>query len=205
MKQDNKIKIEYVAIDKLKQAEYNPRKATDKEYQDVRESIKKFGFGDAILVNSNKSRENIIIAGHLRVTIAKKMGFTEVPVIYHDLSAEDEKELNLRMNKNTGGWDWDKLAQEDVELLKKVGFEQKDLDKLSGKGEKVVGDESFNTEIYEENNYVLFVFDNVMDWQFIKENLPVVEVTDMRGESKGRGTGRVFKGQKLIQLLKNGL
>jgi len=29
-----------------------------------------------------------------------------------DLTEEDEKELNVRLNANTGGWDWDRLANE---------------------------------------------------------------------------------------------
>ena len=31
--------------------------------------------------------------------------------MYDDLSEEDEKELNIRLNANTGQWDWDELAK----------------------------------------------------------------------------------------------
>jgi hypothetical protein len=38
------------------------------------------------------------------------MGHKEVECVIVDLSAEDEKELNIRLNANTGDFDWDILA-----------------------------------------------------------------------------------------------
>jgi len=46
------------------------------------------------------------------------------------LTPEEEKELNLRLNKNLGQWDFDMLANFDEELLKDVGFESQELDKI---------------------------------------------------------------------------
>ena len=34
-----------------------------------------------------------------------------VPIYEVDLTLEEEKELNIRLNKNTAGWDWDALNQ----------------------------------------------------------------------------------------------
>jgi len=39
-----------------------------------------------------------------------------------------ERELNLRLNKNLGEWDFDALANFDENLLKDVGFDPKELD-----------------------------------------------------------------------------
>jgi DNA modification methylase len=46
------------------------------------------------------------------------------------LTEEEEIELNLRLNKNTGQWDLDALANMDEELLMLVGFEPAELDNI---------------------------------------------------------------------------
>ena len=128
---EGKIKVEYVEIDKLKPAEYNPRKLTESEERDLTNSIKGFGLVDPIIVNNAKGRENIIIGGHQRYHIAKKIGIKQVPVVYVSISdLKKEQELNLRLNKNLGEWDYDLLANFDEELLKNVGFSDIELTKL---------------------------------------------------------------------------
>jgi DNA modification methylase len=43
---------------------------------------------------------------------------------------ERAKELSLRLNKNTGDWDWDLLAEFDESLLTDVGFSSEELDDI---------------------------------------------------------------------------
>lgn len=126
--EDKKLEIVSVAISDLKPSEYNPRKMTEKQEADITESIKRFGLVDPIIVNNFPSRENIIIGGHQRFKIAKKLGHTEIPVVYVNLSPEKEKELNLRLNKNQGEFDLDLLANFEQELLLDVGFSSEELD-----------------------------------------------------------------------------
>lgn len=205
MENIDKLKITYTDINALKFAEYNPRKATDKEYNDLKDSLKKFGFIDPILVNSNKDRENVIIGGHFRVTVAKKLGIIKVPVVYIDLPLGKERELNLRLNKNVGEWDWSLLSNLEEELLREVGFDNQDLKKLLGTDSEIEGDEEFTTEVLEENNYLVFTFDNVMDWNFIKERLGIKSVAalDSKKGYERKGVGRVLNGKRLIDLLNN--
>ncbi len=197
------MKIEEVDINKLTPSEYNPRKASDKEWGDLRASLKKFGFVDPIIVNKNKDRENVIIGGHFRVEVAKKMGIERVPVVYVDLDIERERELNLRLNKNSGQWDWGLLANFDEGLLREVGFSDNEMKKLFQE-DKVEGEEEFSSEILEENNYILFVFDNALDWGFIKERFGIktVDSLDSKEGYRRRGVGRVLNGKKLIEKLK---
>lgn len=126
-----KIEIAYVDIKELKPADYNPRDITEKEYEDIEKSLKEFGFIDPVLVNSAENRKNIIIGGHQRVKIADDLDIKEIPVVYLNIPDEQkEKELNLRLNKNLGHWDWSKLAQIQSDLLKGVGFEDWELEKF---------------------------------------------------------------------------
>jgi ParB-like chromosome segregation protein Spo0J len=55
-----KLKIQWVDIDDLKPAEYNPRKWTEKEINDLKESIKRFGIVDPLIVNPAGNRKNIV-------------------------------------------------------------------------------------------------------------------------------------------------
>lgn len=125
MKQNTqKLKIVYVDIDLLKEADYNPRIWDDEATDQLKDSVRKFGLVDPLLVNSAKSRENIVIGGHFRLSIARDLNLKQVPVVYLDIpDLEKERELNLRLNKNLGSWDWDKIMQEyDVGALIDVGF-----------------------------------------------------------------------------------
>lgn len=135
---EKEIKIEQVSTSLLKEAEYNPRKLTLKQEEDLTESIKKFGLADPLIVNGYKTRKNIIIGGHQRFKIAKKLGYKEVPVVYVSLTPAQEKEFNLRLNKNTGEWDWEMLKEFDTDLLLDIGFNDEDLSSI--------WDESLETE-----------------------------------------------------------
>lgn len=125
------MKIERVSIDLLKPAEYNPRK-WDKEAEDqLKESITRFGIVDPLLVNSAQERKNIVIGGHFRLSVMKDLGITEVPVVYINIpDIKKEKELNIRLNKNTGEFDWNILATFDEAFLSDVGFSSQDLDDI---------------------------------------------------------------------------
>ena len=126
------MKIIQKTIDSLIFAEYNPRQLTEEQYQNLKDSITRFGLVDPILVNINPDRANIIVGGHQRVRVAKKLDIEEVPCVELNLTYEEERELNVRLNKNTGGWDFDILADLfDVDELIKWGFKNEELDLLN--------------------------------------------------------------------------
>ena len=109
-------------------AEYNPRELTKDQHQDLKDSITRFGFVDPLIVNTHKERKNILVGGHQRLKIAKELGYKDVPCVEVDLTPDKEKELNVRLNKNTGQWDWDALANHfDVGELLEWGFSEDEL------------------------------------------------------------------------------
>jgi len=115
-------------INSLIFAEYNPRQLTKDQYRSLKDSIQRFGLVDPILVNKHKDRKDIIIGGHQRVRVAKDLDIDKVPCIELSLSYEKERELNVRLNKNTGEWDMDNLANMfDMEELVDWGFDEGDL------------------------------------------------------------------------------
>ncbi len=125
------IRIVMVRIESLNPAIYNPRKWDEAALERLTESIRKFGFVDPVIVNGALKRKNIVIGGHMRLEAAKGLGMKSVPVVYVNLpNIKQEKELNLRLNRTTGEWDWEKLKNFDVEMLMDVGFGDSELSSI---------------------------------------------------------------------------
>ena len=125
------LKVIYVPISNLQPAEYNPRTNTDKQAEDLKKSLRDFDLVEPIVVNSAENRKNVIIGGHFRWRMAKELGYKEIPVVYVNIpDLEKEKELNLRLNKNIGEFDWDLLANFDESFLSDIGFSSEELDNI---------------------------------------------------------------------------
>lgn len=115
-------------ISSLKRAEYNPRYMTASQREALKESLVKFGMVKPIILNINPKRKDILIGGHQRLDIWEELGNTYVYCIELNLSEKEERELNIRLNKNGGEFDI-KLLQEhfEVEELKNWGFESYEI------------------------------------------------------------------------------
>ncbi len=128
-----RLNVVYVPLNDLRPAEYNPRKWSKDAVAQLKESIKRYGIVDPLLVNSAPERKGTVIGGHFRLSVLKELQFTEVPVVYINIpDLEKEKELNIRLNKNTGEFDWDLLAKFDEIFLKDIGFDSEYLDDIFG-------------------------------------------------------------------------
>ena len=137
-----KIQIVHVKVSELKPAEYNPRKWDKEAESQLKESIRKYGIVDPLLANSAEERKNIVIGGHFRLSVIKDLGIEEVPVVYINIPGiEKEKELNLRLNKNVGEFNFDLLAEFDETFLSSVGFSSEELDTIF---EEETEEEQFN-------------------------------------------------------------
>jgi len=125
------LRVTEVDITLLKRSEYNPRKHSKEQMDQLKESIKRFGLVDPLIANVAPERKDVLIGGHFRLDAAKELGFKTVPVVYVTIpNVEKEKELNLRLNKNTGEFDLDLLAAFDESFLKDVGFSSEDIDDI---------------------------------------------------------------------------
>ncbi len=129
--ENKNLHIVEVPINELRASEYNPRKHSKEQSDQLKESIKRFGLVDPIICNDASGRENVIIGGHFRAEVAKEMGMETVPVVFVNIpDLEKEKELNIRLNKNTGEFDLNLLAEFDESFLKDIGFNSEDLDDI---------------------------------------------------------------------------
>lgn len=133
----NGMKIVYKKPSELKAADYNPRQLSEAQFTQLKKSLEGFDVVEPIVINTFKGRENIIVGGHQRVKVLESMGVDKIPCVEVSLPIEKEKELNVRLNKNTGQFDFDMLANNfEIEDLLEWGFTE---DELSFSAEVVEG------------------------------------------------------------------
>lgn len=122
-------------IDTLIPASYNPRKKLkpgDPEFEKIKNSITEFGYVDPIIVNSDMT----IIGGHQRWSVLKTLGYTEVDCVVVEIDKTKEKALNIALNKVTGEWNKELLADliKDLQSLDYdvsfTGFDPPEIDEL---------------------------------------------------------------------------
>jgi len=122
-------------IDTLIPASYNPRKKLkpgDPEFEKIKNSITEFGYVDPIIVNSDMT----IIGGHQRWSVLKSLGYTEVDCVIVEVDKTKEKALNIALNKVTGEWNKELLADliKDLQSLDYdvsfTGFDPPEIDEL---------------------------------------------------------------------------
>lgn len=142
-----------LSVDALRPAAYNPRKklkAGDKEYEKIKNSILEFGYVEPIIVNYDMT----VIGGHQRLTVLKDLGYTEVQCV--EVHIEDEnkvKALNIALNKITGAWNEQLLADLIVDLQAAsfntdfTGFEAPEIEQLFSKvHNKDIKEDDFDVE-----------------------------------------------------------
>lgn len=146
------MEIKELPLKELKPAAYNPRKKLkkgDKEYEKIKQSLLKFGYVDPIIVNEDLT----VIGGHQRLTVLKDLDYETAKCVIVDLPKEDEKALNIALNKITGQWDEALLAdllldlQESDFNLDLTGFEPPEIDDiLSNVHDKELYEDEFDVE-----------------------------------------------------------
>ena len=150
----NEMNIRKFKLSDLNPAKYNPRKTLkpgDKEFEKLKNSIQNFGYVELIVVN--EANNNTVISGHQRLSVLQHLGETEAECVVVSLNEDDEKALNITMNKVTGEWDVDKLAKVMDSLkeldydLGKTGFDPPEIDELFNQvHDKKVKDDDFDAE-----------------------------------------------------------
>ena len=157
--------VRTIKISEINEAPYNPREKLVPgmfEYEKLKDGIEHFGIVEPLVWNE---RTGNLVGGHQRLTVLKDTGATEAPCSVVDLSIEEEKILNIALNKIKGNWDYDKLkdvlSEFDEEDAVLSGFSadeiaallatDEDLDEDSGFDDWLEGDDS---EDYDEEEII---------------------------------------------------
>lgn len=117
--------IQKISVDQLKPAKYNPRKDLkpgDPAYEKIRRSLHEFGYVDPVIWNEVTGN---IVGGHQRYKVLVAEGATEIDcVVVHIENKQEEKALNIALNKAVGEWEPVALA----DLLSDLKISGYDLD-----------------------------------------------------------------------------
>lgn len=118
--------LEKRKVSSLREYPKNPRSLSKEQYGHLQHSIGTFGLIDKPIINVNGD----IIGGHQRKKVLQRMKIKEVEcwVPDRELTEKEVEELNIRLNKNTGDFDFDILANEwEISDLLSWGFDVKDF------------------------------------------------------------------------------
>ena len=187
--------IQKIAIDKLTVAEYNPRKdlqPSDLEYIKLKKSFEDFGCVEPVVINSDMT----VIGGHQRLKVCKELGYTEVDCVVVELSKQQEKALNIALNKISGEWDTEKLSDLFKELsfdnmLESTGFDEDEINMLLSKEnfiDDLLNDDFVNRQTNPTEFAMTFIFSAEYKpdiEQYIKENGKAIIVDTIINKVKG--------------------
>jgi len=146
--------IQRIPAERLKPAKYNPRKDLkpgDPAYEKIKRSIHDFGYVEPVIWNEVTGN---IVGGHQRYKILVREGATEIDcVVVHIENVQDEKALNVALNKAVGEWEPVALAdllsdlQQSGYDLGATGFDAAEIDDLfSSVNDKDVKDDDFDAD-----------------------------------------------------------
>ena len=183
----------------------NPRNNAE-SVQFVANSIREFGFKNPIIIDKN----NVIVAGHTRLLAAKSLGMETVPCIMaDDLTEEQVRAFSIADNKVAKFSTWEQ-AMLDLELIElgpaidmsQFGFPTVEIEEPEKKS-KTCTLESMEIKAFEHWDYLVFVFDNQMDWLNVVNQFGLKKVNAGYGTMKKTGVGRVINGKKLLEAIRH--
>jgi ParB-like chromosome segregation protein Spo0J len=132
---EGRMKIVRKKLFEIQPAYWNPRTMSADDRRKLINSIEQFGLVEPIVWNE---RTGHIVAGHQRRDALLEIGQeTETDMVVVDLPPEEEKALNLALNRIRGQWDFGKLVEiasgfSTDELRMKTGFDPHEIAQLTG-------------------------------------------------------------------------
>lgn len=137
--------VREIEIEKINEAPYNPRVKLEPgmpEWEKLKRSIEEF---DNIIPLVWNERTGNLVGGHQRLSVLKSMGRTTADCSVVDLDENEEKILNIALNKIKGKWDYDKLAELlsgfDEQVASLSGFAAEEIAVLLANNDDLMGDE----------------------------------------------------------------
>ena len=137
--ENNKEKIQTVAIGLLKPSRFQPRRVFNEEaLEDLVKSIQKKGVLQPLLVRPQPMGGYEIIAGERRYRACQKVGLQQVPVIIKDFNDKDALEVALIENLQREDLNPLEEAEAYIRLLKEYQYTQENLAEVLGKSRSYI-------------------------------------------------------------------
>ena len=172
------------------------------------ESLKVNGQYRPIIVQKST---NYVLAGNHLLKAANRLEWDEIDAVVIDVDDERALKIVLADNRTAdlGEYDHDLLHSllKELEDFAGTGYSIQDIDELEKLGgapkEEKKPEVEFSLALREENNYLVLVFDNAMDWQAAIDTfeLKTVKAWDSKPGFSRMGVGRVIRGQPILNRL----
>lgn len=201
--------IEEIKLSDYKSGEYNPRVITPENKQGLRNSIKKFGLVQPIIVNKQTGN---VVGGNQRFSILKEKELETTQAVVVDLTLDDEKALNLTLNNPGIQGEFKYDVNEILNKIKEASTEDYDSLRLFTieTAEDIAKDAKEKTDDpipemglqpFEHYDYVLVMSDTVQDWYWLQEFFKLDKVNVSPVGNKRMGIGRAVKVDKFREIL----
>ena len=120
---------EYAPLSTLRTWDANPRSISGEQAKDLEQSLERFDLADPLIVDHDFT----VIGGCQRFNALLRLHGPEYLAAIRrpsrKLTAEEFRELNVRLNRHNGEWDWDRLSELfSAGELVELGFTLKELD-----------------------------------------------------------------------------
>lgn len=100
--------IEYVSVDSIKPNNYNPNRQSEHDFELLLKSMEEDGFTQPIIVQQSTK---MIVDGEHRWRAATVLGYTEIPVVFVEMTPEQMRIATLRHNRARGSEDLELSVQ----------------------------------------------------------------------------------------------
>lgn len=179
-------------ISELKPYDKNPRRISKSQYQRLVDSIKKTGYNNRLLINT----DNTVAAGHQRLKALTELGYTEIDVLMpnRQLTEQEFDRVLISDNIQLGEFDMDMIANNfEIENLIDWGMEaslfpdlEPEIQVLDGEDDPVEVDDkkpakTMLGDVYKLGNHRLMCGDSVSAdnvGKLLENEKPILMVTD---------------------------
>jgi hypothetical protein len=195
-----------LAVSELKEYPNNARRGN---VSVLMESLKVNGQYRPIVVQDST---HYVLAGNHLLRAAKQPGWEKIDAVILDIDDEQALKIVLFDNRSNdlGEYNDELLAGllKELEDFSGTGYAEADiaeLEKLGGVVQEERPEIEFSLGLREENNYIVLVFDNALDWQSAVTtfDLKTVKAWDLRPGFSRAGIGRVINGTPILDRLNN--
>jgi site-specific DNA-methyltransferase (adenine-specific) len=137
---DRGLEVERVEVSTLLNDPANVRKHNERNLESIKASLARFGQQKPIVVG----RDGVVIAGNGTLAAARSLGWSMIDIVRSHLTGAEATAYAIADNRTAelAEWDEESLAQqlaalqiEDEELLAATGFDEKELEAMSGPAE----------------------------------------------------------------------
>jgi site-specific DNA-methyltransferase (adenine-specific) len=137
---DRGLEVERVEVSTLLNDPANVRKHNERNLDSIKASLARFGQQKPIVVG----RDGVVIAGNGTLAAARSLGWSMIDIVRSHLTGAEATAYAIADNRTAelAEWDEESLAQqlaalqiEDEELLAATGFDEKELEAMSGPAE----------------------------------------------------------------------